>query len=146
MCTLQLQLDKGSILKGTIDYLEKLEERLRTFEKTEQKTKKHDESVVSIHAKRHQLSSSDDASSSDENFDSSIDQSQFVIEVRSCNGNVVLKVCCKKRTGIITEILCEVEKLELCIINISATPFEDTTLHVNVVAQLFLFPCSTEGL
>ena len=50
--------------------------------------KKHDESVVSIHAKRHQLSSSDDTSSSDENFDSSLDQSQLAIEVRSCNGNV----------------------------------------------------------
>lgn len=138
---LQLQLDKASILGGTIEQIKQLEERLKTLENQQKKRKNDQETVVSAYPNKQPrlvLCSNDqiDTSSSD---DTNLDQQSEVpeIEVRtSCDGNVLLRLHCSKRKGIIKEILCEVEKLGLCIINSNAMPFGDSTLHISLIAQV----------
>jgi hypothetical protein len=132
-------LDKASVLGGAIKYLGQLEERIKMLE--DEKKRKHEESVniSSINVKRPQVSSSsDESSSSEENSDSTLDQSSPEIEVRTSDTNVLVRVFCEKRSGIINEILCEIEKLHLGIITSSVIPFGRTTLNVTVIAQVYI--------
>lgn len=136
-----MQLDKASILGGTIEQIKQLEERLKTLEK-QQKKRKNEETVVSAYPNKQPrlVVSSNDHIYTSSPDDTNLDQQSSAapeIEVRtSCDGNLLLRVHCSKRTGLIKEILCEVEKLGLCIINSSAMPFGDSTLHISVIAQV----------
>jgi hypothetical protein len=128
-------LDKASVLGGAIKYLEQLEERIKLLE--DEKRRKHEESVnLSSISKRPRFASSDETSSSDGNSDSTLYQSSPEIEVRTSDTNVLVRVYCKKRSGIIKEILCQIEKLHLCIISSSVIPFGGISLNITVIAQV----------
>lgn len=114
-----MQLHKASILGGTINYLKELEERLKTLEQDR------------INKKKKIIENISDMSSSQQQ-----DQTMPEIEVRICGSNVLVRVYCTKRSGIIKEILCEIEKLHICIINSSVIPFGGTNIHISIIGEV----------
>ncbi|KAI5684408.1 hypothetical protein M9H77_05636 [Catharanthus roseus] len=112
-------LHKASILGGTINYLKELEERLKTLEQDR------------INKKKKIIENISDMSSSQQQ-----NQTMPEIEVRICGSNVLVRVYCTKRSGIIKEILCEIEKLHICIINSSVLPFGGTNIHISIIGEM----------
>lgn len=125
-------MDKASVLGDAIKYIKNLQERLTTLE--EKAAKKTVESVVFV--KRSQLSAEDETSSSDENFDSNSDQPLPEIEARVSDKNVLIRIHCEKQKGCLANILSEIEKLHLTIVNSSVLPFGSSTNHITIVAQV----------
>lgn len=128
------KLDKASVLGGAIKYLKQLEERIKMLE--DEKERKQEESAANISKRTRLVSSDETSSSSDENSEITLDPPSPEIEVRISDTNVLVRVYCEKRNGIIKEILGEVEKLHLGIISSSVIPFGSTTLNITVIAQL----------
>lgn len=126
-------MDKASVLGDAIKHIKNLQERVNTLE--EQAAKKTVESVVFV--KRSQLSADDEISSSDENFDScSVGKPLPEIEARVSDKDVLIRIHCEKQKGCLANILGEIEKLHLTIVNSSVLPFGGSTIHITIVAQV----------
>ncbi|PON97134.1 Basic helix-loop-helix transcription factor [Trema orientale] len=117
------KMDKASVLGDAIKHIKNLQERLNTLE--EQAAKKTVESVVFV--KRSQLSGDDETSSSD--------QPLSEIEARVSGKDVLIRIHCEKHKGCLTNILNQIEKLHLTIVNCSILPFGGSTNHITIVAQ-----------
>ncbi|PON48710.1 Basic helix-loop-helix transcription factor [Parasponia andersonii] len=126
------KMDKASVLGDAIKYIKNLQERLITLE--EQAAKKTVESVVFV--KRSQLSGDGETSSSDENFDSNSGQPLPEIEARVSGKDVLIRIHCEKHKGCIANILNEIEKLHLTIVDSSVLQFGGSTNHIAIVAQM----------
>lgn len=127
-------MDKASVLGDAIKYIKNLQERVNTLE--EQAAKKTVESVVFV--KRYHISADDETSSSDENFDSISDQPLPEIEARASGKDLLIRIHCEKQKGCLANILSEIEKLHLTIVNSSVLPFGGSTNHITIVAQVYI--------
>lgn len=117
-------MDKASILAGAIEYLKQLQQRIQVLEKEEEKEKrrKYEKSALVSYNQ------------------SVMNQSSLPeVKVRTCNGNVLMEIYCKKTPRILNHILCQIEKLHLCIISTSVIPFGNTTLHITITAQVYIY-------
>ncbi|GMN34148.1 hypothetical protein TIFTF001_004533 [Ficus carica] len=141
------KLDKASVLEGAIKYVKDLEERVRTLE--DQASKKTVESVV--FAKRSlssQIISTADHEDSvslpdyryhEMNLYSCSDQPLPEIEARVLNKDVLIRIHCEKQKGIscnLANILGEIEKHHLTVVNSSVMPLGSFTIDITVVAQM----------
>lgn len=128
------KMDKASVLGDAIKYLKQLQERVKILE--EDTRKKTIESVIFV--KKSQLSmESDQNSFSDENFSSCpYDEPLPEIEVRFCDKNVLIRIHCEKRKGVLEKTIAEVEKIHLTIINSSLMTFGSSALDVTIIAQM----------
>ncbi|KAF8411910.1 hypothetical protein HHK36_004468 [Tetracentron sinense] len=134
------KMDKDSVLEDTVKYLKQLQEQVKTLE--EQTMKKTVESVIFV--KKSELSDDDDdTSSSDENFDGCIEEQLPEIEARISDRNVLIRVHCKKRKGVLVKALSETEKLHLLVTNSSAMPFGNSALDITIIAQMDVEFCMT---
>ncbi|XP_043714300.1 transcription factor bHLH18-like [Telopea speciosissima] len=125
------KMDKVSVLGDSVRYLKHMQERVKVLE--EQAKKKTMESVVVV--KRTQISADyDSSSSSGENFSS--DEPLPEIEARVSDKNVLIRIHCEKRKGVLMKTLAEIEKLHLCVVNSSTIPFGETALDITIVAQM----------
>ncbi|TXG60007.1 hypothetical protein EZV62_014580 [Acer yangbiense] len=125
--------DKASVLGDAIKHLQKLQERVKTLE--EQTAKKTMESMIIV-KKSHMMICSDDdeTSSTDENFNSKLYLPH--IEARVSDRDVLIRIHCENHKGCIVNILNEIEKLPLTVVNSNVLPFGNSTLDVTVVAQM----------
>jgi len=124
-------LDKATVLGDAIQYIKQLEGQVKTLEE------KNKPEIPA--AKRPRLvSSCDDSSSSGEISSVSTDRSLPDIEVRASDGNILIRIYCKKQNGIMKEIFNEVEKLHLSIISCSVMPFGYNTSHMTIIAQVLI--------
>lgn len=115
-------MDKASILAGAIEYLKQLQQRIQVLEKEEEEKEKRS-ALVSYNQ-------------------SVMNQSSLPeVKVRTCNGNVLMEIYCKKTPRILNHILYQIEKLHLCIISTSVIPFGNTTLHITITAQVYIYKC-----
>ncbi|KAL4019998.1 hypothetical protein IC575_018762 [Cucumis melo] len=128
------KMDKASILGDAITYIKDLQERLKVA--NEQAAKATVESVVFVNK-------SEDAStivvsddSSEENSSSSSDGAIPDVEARVSGKDVLLKIHCKKCTGCLSNILNQIEKLNLTVLNSSALPFGNFRLDITIIAQM----------
>ncbi|KAA8531499.1 hypothetical protein F0562_006148 [Nyssa sinensis] len=126
------KMDKTSVLGEAIKYMKQLQERVKTLE--EQSTKQTMESVVFV--KKSHLLLEDDACSSDENFAGGSNEPLPEIEARVCDKNVLLRIHCEKRKGILVKVLAEIEKLNLAVINTSVSPFGTLALDITIIAEM----------
>ncbi|XWS41706.1 hypothetical protein CRYUN_Cryun17cG0105800 [Craigia yunnanensis] len=124
--------DKNSILGDAIKYLKQLQERVTTLE--EQVSKKTVESVIFV--KKTQIYADDETSSSDENFDSQSNKPFPEIEARVSDKDVLIRIQCKKNKGCISNIINEVEKLHISVLNSNVLPFGQATLDITIVARM----------
>ncbi|XP_026429880.1 transcription factor bHLH18-like [Papaver somniferum] len=123
------KMDKFSVLEDAIKYLKQLQEKVKTLETVE--------SVVFV-KKTKVCADDNDSSSSNENSDaeSTYDEPLPEIEARVSDKNVLIRIHCKKREGVLTKILTQIEKLHLSIISSNAIPFDDSSLAITVTAQM----------
>lgn len=131
-------MDKASVLGDAIKYLKQLQERVKTLE--EQTKKKNMESVVFV--KKSQLFTDADNSTSDKNSSSDpLDEPLPEIEARFCDKNVLVRIHCEKRKGLLEKSVTEIEKLHLTVINSSVMTFGSSALDITIIAQVVsLFP------
>ncbi|XP_027067773.2 transcription factor bHLH19-like [Coffea arabica] len=121
------KLDKSSVIEDTIKHLKELQERLKAFE--EGRNRKHDQELV-VYKKKQCIHFHQEASLS------SFDQSLTNLEVRILKGNVLVKACCRRRSGFTDAFLHEMEKLDLVIETSSFMPFADNLLAISAAAKM----------
>lgn len=129
-------MDKASVLGDAIKYLKQLQERVKTLE--EQTKKKSVESVVFM--KKYELYGDGENSSSDENNSigtQQMDEALPEIEARICEKDVLIRIHCEKRKGIVEKTVTEIEKLHLSIINTCALTFGTCALDITIIAQVY---------
>ncbi|XP_039155800.1 transcription factor NAI1 [Eucalyptus grandis] len=125
------KMDKASILSHAINYMKQLQERVKKLE--EEVAIRTVESVVI--GKKSQVSAYDDMFSLDENSNH-FEQQLPEIEARVLDKHVLLRIHHEKRKGRTTEILREIEKLNLSILNSSVLSFGSSILEMTIVAQM----------
>ncbi|KAK8477658.1 hypothetical protein V6N13_021282 [Hibiscus sabdariffa] len=127
--------DKNSVLGDAIEYLKQLQERMATLE--EQVAKKTVESVKFV--KKTQFHAADDietCSSYVDNFGSQSNDQYPEIEVRVSDKDVLIRIQCETNKGCISNIINQVEKLHLSVINSNVLPFGQATLDITIVARM----------
>ncbi|XP_059313848.1 transcription factor bHLH18-like [Lycium ferocissimum] len=129
------KMDKASVLGDAIKYLKQLQEKVKTLE--EQTKKKAVESVVFI--KKYELYGDGENSSSDENYSSAtlpVDEPLPEIEARISERDVLIRIHCEKKKGIVDKTVAEMEKLHLSVINTCALSFGTSALDITIIAQM----------
>ncbi|KAK4378548.1 hypothetical protein RND71_000410 [Anisodus tanguticus] len=129
------KMDKASVLGDAIKYLKQLQERVKTLE--EQTKKKAVESVVFV--KKYELYGDGENSSSDENYSSGtlpVDEPLPEIEARISEKDVLIRIHCEKKKGIVDKTVAEIEKLHLSVINTCALSFGTSALDITIIAQM----------
>ncbi|XP_030548472.1 transcription factor NAI1-like [Rhodamnia argentea] len=125
------KMDKASILGDAIKYMKQLQERIKKLE--EEVAIKNKKSVVFV--KKSQVSADNDMSLN-QNFYNQFEQQLPEIEARVLDRNVLFRIHHEKRKGYTTEILSEIEKLKLSVLNSSVLPFGSSMLDMTIVAQM----------
>ncbi|KAL0332386.1 UNVERIFIED_CONTAM: Transcription factor NAI1 [Sesamum calycinum] len=125
------QMDKSSVLEDAIKYLKHLQERVKKLE--EQAEKKSVESVVLV--RKSQIVAEDEGSSNEQGgiYD---EQPLPEIEARICDNRILIRVHCENHKGVLVNLLCKVESLNMAMLNTIATPFGNVALHVTIIAEL----------
>ncbi|XP_040937505.1 transcription factor bHLH18 [Gossypium hirsutum] len=126
--------DKNSVLGDAIEYLKQLQERKARLE--EQVAKRTVESVKFVKKTTQFYAQDDQTSSSDENFGTQSKNPFPDIEARVSNKDVLIRIHCETNKGCISNIINEVEKLHLSVLNSNALPFGQATLYITIVAQM----------
>lgn len=125
--------DKASVLGDTIKYVKQLQEKLNILE--EETRKKTMESVVYV--KKTQIFAEG------ENVNGPFDLPLPEIEARFSEKNVLLRIHCEKRTGVLEKILAEIQKFQLTIVNTSVMTFGSSALDITIIAQMDVEFCVT---
>ncbi|KAL2460358.1 Transcription factor bHLH [Abeliophyllum distichum] len=123
------KMDKASVLGDAIKYMKELQDRVKSLE--EQTRKKSMESVVFV--KKYEIYTDNENSPSNESF---IDEPLPEIEARFSEKDVLIRIHCEKKKGILEKTLAEIEKLHLTVVNSSAMTFGDSVLDITVIAQM----------
>ncbi|XP_019444973.1 PREDICTED: transcription factor bHLH18-like isoform X2 [Lupinus angustifolius] len=132
--------DKATVLADAIKHVKELQEQVKVLE--DQAKRKRVESV--IYVEKSKVSSSEDVSdtssnSGDGNSDdpsSKTTRSLPEIEARVSEKNVLIRIHCEKQKGILVNILKEIEKLHLSVINSSALPFGTSIMDITIIAEM----------
>ncbi|XP_022740204.1 transcription factor bHLH18-like [Durio zibethinus] len=135
------KMDKASVLGDSIKYMKQLQERVATLE--EQVAKQTVKSVIFV--KKTQIYADDETSSSDENFDSQPNKPFPEIEARVSDKDVLIRIHCEKHKRCISNIINEVEKLHLSVVNSNVLPFGQATLDITIAAKVISQPFRNSG-
>ncbi|RWW50275.1 hypothetical protein BHE74_00043545 [Ensete ventricosum] len=125
--------DKASVLGDAVEYLKRLQEKVKSLE--DRVSKGNVEAAVLV--KRSKLcADDDDGSPGDESFiEGQGGQSLPEIEARVCEKALLIKIHCENRKGVLVKALSEIEKLHLRVMNTSVVPFSGSSLDITVVTQ-----------
>ncbi|KAK1439991.1 hypothetical protein QVD17_05816 [Tagetes erecta] len=122
------KMDKASVLGDAIKYLKTLQEKVKTLEE-QTKNKSNVESVVFV--KKYEVLADGGAISSPD-----VDPKLPEVEARFSGKDVLIRIHCEKKAGLVEKTLAEIEKLHLSVINTSAMSFASYALDITVVAQM----------
>eukprot|EP00249_Psilotum_nudum_P017237 c26226_g1_i3 orf=38-1273(+) len=129
------KMDKASVLGDAIKYVKQLQERLKELE--EQLPRK---ALVGVSNAKKPSPSSKDVEGTPENIaamnTNSEDIQQPEIEVRVIGKNVLIRVHCEKKKGVLVKSLDELEKLHLAVVNANILSFSERTLDLTFTAQM----------
>ncbi|CAM8981256.1 unnamed protein product [Rhodiola kirilowii] len=127
--------DKASVLGDTIKYLKQMQERVKALE--EEAKQKSTQSMVVV-KKSHLLLNDETQSFDDTNcFQKSFnDNSLPEIEARICDKHVLIRIHCEKKQGVVEQVLAEMEKLHLTVVNTSVLSFGTSSLNITIIALM----------
>ncbi|CAM8971709.1 unnamed protein product [Rhodiola kirilowii] len=127
--------DKASVLGDTIKYLKQMQERVKALE--EEAKQKSTQSMVVV-KKSHILLNDETQSFDDTNcFQKSFnDNSLPEIEARICDKHVLIRIHCEKKQGVVEQVLAEMEKLHLSVVNTSVLSFGTSSLNITIIALM----------
>ncbi|CAM8900852.1 unnamed protein product [Rhodiola kirilowii] len=142
--------DKASVLAGAVKYLKKLQERVKILEdQTKSKTvesvvlKKRSQQLVIIDGKNKPSTTFSNETSIEGGLDD--DRQELPeIEARVCNKDVLIRVHCDNKKGVIEKILGEMSKLHfMSVVNTNVLAFGSLAFDVTIVAQMDAECCMT---
>ncbi|KAL0389266.1 UNVERIFIED_CONTAM: Transcription factor [Sesamum calycinum] len=125
------KLDKASILEDAIDYIKILEEQIRVLE------------IEQVEKCAEDIDNSICKESS--NIDESANElsAASAIKIRISDSNVLIKILCKKQKGFMSRIHMEMEKMNLCEVDVRVMPFGSDALDITILAQMQSELCVT---
>ncbi|KAH7404232.1 hypothetical protein KP509_15G016900 [Ceratopteris richardii] len=119
------KMDKASVLGDAIKYVKQLQDRLRVLEEQTPKT-------MSVSLQKTQEGSSQ--TFNPEN--TSNPHVEPVTEVRMIGKNVLIRVHCEKKKGVLIKSLAELENLQLSVMNANILLFTEAALDLTFTAQV----------
>lgn len=130
-------MDKASVLGDAIKYVKQLQERLKTLEEQAPKKVRSISSVklVAASCKESRCCSPEDVAGEIETSDEN-DELPPEIEARMIDKNVLIRIHCEKKKGLLSKALAELEKLQLVVLNANVLSFSDTSLDLTFSAQV----------
>ena len=135
-------MDKASVLGDAIKYVKQLKEQVKVLE--EQTKRRGVESVVFV--KKSQLSGDEDVSDTSSNScdGNSDDPSRTKlslpeVEASVSEKSVLIRIHCEKQKAMLVNIIREIEKLHLSVINSSALIFGSSVLHITIIAEVHFY-------
>ncbi|KAM0025307.1 putative transcription factor bHLH family [Helianthus debilis subsp. tardiflorus] len=123
------KMDKASVLGDAIEYMKTLQEKVETLEKQASKTSNAESRRFEM------VTVGGEISSSHENI-SCLSEQLPEIKARFIRNDVLIRIHCEKKPGVVEKTLAEIEKLHLSVINSNAVIFANSMLHITVVAQM----------
>ncbi|KAH9301111.1 hypothetical protein KI387_012694, partial [Taxus chinensis] len=135
------KMDKASVLGDAIKYVKQLQEKLKVVE--EQAPKKTVQSVVYV--KKAELVSNPEedklSSASSSNSYSNVEEGTEglltpEIEARIVNRNILIRIHCEKKKGVLVKCLAELERHDLTVLNASILSFSETALDLTFNVQM----------
>ncbi|BAU00343.1 hypothetical protein VIGAN_10192900 [Vigna angularis var. angularis] len=126
------KMDKASVLGDAVRYVKDLQERLKNLEGKNKK--KRDEKSEVVMVKKPRLSYHDGSASGD--GDGCFRESLPRVEARVSEKDVLLRIHCEKRKGLLLKMLVEIQNLHLFVVNSSVLRFGDSNLDITIVAQM----------
>nr|WAK86053.1 transcription factor bHLH7 [Nothapodytes nimmoniana] len=127
------KMDKASVLGDAIKYLKQLQERVKTLE--EQTKKKSVESVVFV--KKFEFHANGESSSSNQDFSNDpVYEPLPEVEARISDKDVLVRIHCERRKGVLEKVVSEIEKFHLSVINSCALSFGGSALDITIIAQM----------
>ncbi|PHT56719.1 hypothetical protein CQW23_05205 [Capsicum baccatum] len=129
------KVDKSSILEQAINHVKELQEKVQLLEEKKKSTSQQ-ESVMFV--SKTQLKMEEDEYSSSSAGDLPAD-----IEVRFSDNRVLIRITCARHNAFVLNILTEIEKLHLTIIQSCMMPFGKHATDVTVVAKMDESFCMT---
>ncbi|KAK4492322.1 hypothetical protein RD792_003125, partial [Penstemon davidsonii] len=126
------KMDKASVLGDAIEYMKQLQDKVKILEEKTKKRNNMESSVFPV--KKH-----DELVYSDESIDSItnpvITEQIPEIEARSCHENVLVRIHCEKREGVLEKTFAEIEKFNLSVVKRSVLTFGDSFLNITFIAK-----------
>lgn len=124
------------MLGGAIKYVKELEERLKLAEEEAADQKRVIESAVFERRILLSSDSDDETSSSDENRGGFLVGRVPKIETMVLDKDVLVRIHCKKHKGCFSNILSQIEKLNLTIVSSCVLAFGHFRLDITIVAKV----------
>ncbi|XP_074288166.1 transcription factor bHLH18-like [Silene latifolia] len=128
------KMDKASVLGDAIKYVKQLQERVKTLE--EEAKKKHVESATFV--KKYWVTEDGDEQSLAQTSSpgGSCDGQYPEIEVKFSDKDVLIRIHCEKKNGILENLISQVVKLHLEVVNSSALALGGSFLDLTIIAQM----------
>ncbi|CAI9286994.1 unnamed protein product [Lactuca saligna] len=122
------RMDKASVLGDAIEYTKILQEKVKILEEQTQNKANIQSVKFEVVVDGGEISSSEKISGVPEKLPE--------VEARFSGKNVLIRVHCEKKTGVVENTLAEIEKLHLSVICSNAMIFANSALHITIIAQM----------
>ncbi|KAI3903528.1 hypothetical protein MKW98_032182 [Papaver atlanticum] len=156
------KIDRASVLEEATKYMKQLKEKVKTLEEEQKslsmKTTRSSEETIDVANKKmkslkcddKQLEhsknrgnknyDSDDTDINDDDFSTSSCEGNYEdepeIEARVSHNNMFIRIQCEKHQGVLGQVIKEIEKLHLTVLQSSVMPSGSSTLYITIICQV----------
>ncbi|KAK7255178.1 hypothetical protein RIF29_28582 [Crotalaria pallida] len=128
------KIDKSTILSEAITHVKQLQQRVKELE--EQSKDIGVESVLFIQKSHITSDKGTTSGAMNSNDHHRANEALPTVEARVFKKDVLIRIHCKKQSGIVLKILGHVKSFDLSTISNSVLPFGNSTLDISIIAQM----------